>query len=87
MASITEGVGSPNLALEQFGRHLHEALRSKNDFADAILPVVDLKRSLRRLLKPAWDLVLQWSMLEPPEHRLAMPPVVLMAFVVLALSW
>jgi len=87
LATLTEDVGWPNLALKLFGRHLYEALRSKNDFAETILAIVDPKRSLGRRMTPAWDLVLQWSMLEPPEHRLAMPPVVLMAFVLLSLSW
>jgi len=76
-----------NEELLRFGRHLYGTLRSKNDYAETILAIVDVRRALRRLMTPAWDLMVQWNILEPPEHRLAMPPVVLMAFLTVSLAW
>ena len=76
-------------ALVAFGQYLHGVLprRPLADFSRTILAVVDQKRSLRRSLTAAWDYAALWRSEEPGLNRLAMPAVLLRAFVVVALHW
>ena len=57
------------------------------DYSDTILAIVDMRRSLRKMLSEAWDFARVWAGLCPVEHRLAMPGVMLIAWCVLALAW
>ena len=76
-------------ALEGFGRHLYSLLprRHRQDYVAAILAVVDSRRSLRRNLACAWDFAAAWRHEEPGVNNLAMPAVVLRAFLTVALHW
>ena len=76
-----------NSLLHEWGRKMYEAGRCLRDYASTILAVVDGKRSVRLQMTGAWDLARLWAAHCPPEHRLAMPPLLLVGWVVIALSW
>lgn len=73
--------------LVAYGRDLYACLRPLGDYTETVNAVIDADRTLRRFLTPAWDLAGLWRAMEPPEHRLAMPPLILLAFVSVALAW
>ena len=76
-------------ALEAFGRLVYRQppRRPLADYVRAILGVVDWQRSLQRQMVQAWDFVQLWKLEEPSQHNLALPPVVLRAFLATALHW
>ncbi len=49
--------------------------------------ITDSRRSLRRLLTPAWVFASMWHKLEAVQSRLALPALVLKASVVIVLPW
>lgn len=83
---LAEPHGRAPAAMRCFGRSLYDSLRPYRDFTETINAVYH-DRTLRRLLAPAWDLAGLWRAMEPPEHRMAMPRLALVAMVSLALAW
>lgn len=76
-------------ALEAYGRDVYRQVprRLLGDYLAAVLAVADHRRDLRGRLSQAWDFAAVWKMEEPGTSNLAIPAIVLRAFVTTALFW
>ena len=88
LTAVLDDIPLLNDLLVGFGRAWYERGGARLFFAETILAVADLRRStLRWALTSAWDLDRVWQAVEPVEHRLAIPGVLVQAFCALALAW
>ena len=74
-------------ALARFGRELFEAGFPYWHLAETINAVAAKRPEIRRQLQGAWDVAFAWMSLEPHTHHVAMPAVVLLAVLSVALLW
>ena len=70
-----------NLVLVEFGQYLWKLEAPYVRYADTVNAVVSRAPEIRRAMGQAWDLGYQWMSLEPTNHHIAMPVVVLQALV------
>ncbi|CAK0892049.1 unnamed protein product [Prorocentrum cordatum] len=91
LASLLEQtMGDPRIingVLVEFGQYLWREEAPYSRFADTVNAVASRAPELRKLLGAAWDLGYQWIALEPGNHHIAMPLVVLKALTGLCLLW
>ena len=71
----------------QFGRHLYQEDRPYYLYAELLNALVDKRRSLKRQLDESWSFADLWRTLEPVQHRLAVPRLLLRALISLSLMW
>lgn len=76
-----------NAVLCRYGRLLYDAGKTYNQYAETINSITSLKPSLRRQMQGAWDLGYAWMRLEPSQHLIAMPGVILLSMLCTALMW
>ena len=76
-----------NLVLAKFGRELHRAGKSYNQYAETINAFSSRCPALRRMLQQAWGLGYAWAKSEPSNHHVAMPASVLLAMITTAIYW
>ena len=83
------GLGSWALAhsLAKYGQHCHDTGVALGDYVDAINGVVDLDRTLRRKLTPAWDVVEAWRSVAPATNHVPCPSSLALAMFSLATVW
>ena len=83
------GLGSWALAhsLAKYGQHCYDTGVALGDYVDAINGVVDLDRTLRRKLTPAWDVVEAWRSVAPATNHVPCPSSLALAMFSLATAW
>ena len=88
-ATMREGAEYTAEKLADFGGCEFRAGGTKGEYVAAINAVGDLRRSWRRALTPAWDVVSEWSLREPGKSRVPVPEAGVRAAITLAccLHW
>ena len=76
-----------NDLLIQYGQDLYRGGRPYGHFSELINAVASSRPVLRKQLTGAWDLAYNWLSLEPHVHHIALPAIVLLAFLTTCLLW
>ena len=84
---LVQDVEELNTSLEAYGRSLFRHGRSRGEFVNLILGIVDARRLLRRQLSAAWDFVALWKSRYPGGNRIALPEELVRAMTTVSLYW
>ena len=76
-----------NRLLVRYGQDLFRGGRPYGHYSELINAVASSRPILRKQLTGAWDLAYNWLSLEPHVHHIAMPAIVLLAFITTCLLW
>ena len=88
-ATMQQGAEYTAETLADYGGSEFRAGGTKGDYVATINAVCDMRRSWRRAMTPAWDVVSEWSLREPGKPRAPVPEAGVRAAITLAccLRW
>ena len=76
-----------NRLIISYGQDLFRKGRPYGHYSELINAVASSRPILRKQLTGAWDLAYNWLSLEPRVHHIAMPAIVVLAFLATCLLW
>lgn len=75
------------LLVKEFGKHLFSSGKPLYVLRRLVVMVQKQVFGARSFISPGWELIQKWEDLEPPSHRIPIPPALVRAMAVTALQW